>query len=76
MLRQISRRGRLEAALYDRANSELKKLASILDPANKPALSATLSSTTIAEILIKAPSLLDMEYQALLQYLQHTGHPY
>jgi hypothetical protein len=47
MLRQMSRRGRLEAALYDRANGELKKLASILDPANEPALSATLSSTTI-----------------------------
>lgn len=76
MLRQMSRRGRLEATLYDRTNSELKKLASILDPANDPALSATLSSSTIAEILIKAPPLLDMEYQALLQYLQHTGRPY
>ncbi|KAF8219817.1 hypothetical protein L208DRAFT_1545790 [Tricholoma matsutake] len=46
-------------------------LASLMD--NPP---VPLKSTEVADILEKAPSLLDVEYNELLHYLHQTGRPY
>ncbi|PPQ74622.1 hypothetical protein CVT26_007466 [Gymnopilus dilepis] len=77
MLRQHSRRARLEALLYDGTKPGTKELASVLNPS--PGIhvqdqSSAVSPTDAAEILARAPELDEEEYSALLQYLQNTGH--
>jgi hypothetical protein len=77
MLRQHSRRARLEALLHDGTKPGTKELASILNSsADMPPQSklTALSPTEAADILAGAPKLDEAEYGELLQYLQHTGH--
>lgn len=78
MLRQMSRRARLDAFLHDRLDDGLTELSDILHPLEVPAdhPSTPLKPTEVAGILAKAPQLEDVEYNALLQYLQLTGRPY
>ncbi|KDR65037.1 hypothetical protein GALMADRAFT_82353, partial [Galerina marginata CBS 339.88] len=78
MLRQISRRGRLEAKLHDGADKASKKLAPILDP---PSLFDSKShgddNLRVNSLwMIKASALNDSEYDTLLSYLHQTGRPY
>lgn len=78
MLRQMTRRARVEALLHDSKDSDLHKLATILDPLyssltnNNPTI---LSGAEQAHILAQGIMLTDTEYRALLQYLHLTGRP-
>jgi hypothetical protein len=76
MLRQFSRRARLEALLHDGTRPGMKEFSSILNSsAESPRHTSSTSLTPIeaAEVLAQAPKLDDREYGSLLQYLQHTG---
>lgn len=74
MLRQMSRRAHINATL----ESDAKELADILEPVDHSVneTPALLNPTEVANILAKGSNLQDIEYNALLQYLQNTGHPY
>lgn len=76
MLRQMSRRARLDALLHDGGGS--KELADILEPvdASIKGVPTLLKPTEVAMVLSKAPHLNEMEYGALLHYLQVSGQPY
>ena len=79
MLRQMSRRGRVDALLHDGLQDDkMNGLANILQPAVKTSdFSPTpLDSTGIAAVLKKASDLPRDAYDALLDYLQATGHQY
>lgn len=79
MLRQMSRRGRVDALLHDGLqDGKMNGLADILRPAVKTSdLSPTpLDSAGIAAVLKKASDLPRDAYDALLDYLQATGHQY
>lgn len=69
MLHQMSRRAYLDALLH--SNNAMKELSDILEPVDisvdDPPV--PLKSTKVVEILEKAPSLLDAEYNGLLHYL-------
>ena len=76
MLRQMSRRAYIDALLH--SDDAIKELSDILEPVvisvDDPPV--PLKSTEVAEILERAPSLLDVEYNGLLHYLHQTGRPY
>lgn len=57
---------------------DLSDLASALEPVSLSLDDATprLQPLEIADILQHAPALHPLDYNALLQYLQHTGRPY
>jgi hypothetical protein len=81
MLRQLSRRGRVDAMLKDGLTSGdalSNGLAQILQEKEESADYAhrPVSPAQIAEILKKAPVLPSEQYAALLQYLQLTGRQY
>ena len=76
MLCQMSRRAYIDALLH--SDDAIKELSDILEPVvisvDDPPV--PLKSTEVAEILERAPSLLDIEYNGLLHYLHQTGRPY
>lgn len=75
MLRQMSRRARLDALLHDSEDARL--LANILDPVTQSVeIITTISPADQAKILAEAPKLPEADYNALLQYLHQTGRPY
>ena len=79
MLRQMSRRGRVDALLQDGLqDGRMNGLANILQPAVKTSdFSPTpLDSAEIAAVFKKASNLPRDAYDALLVYLQATGHQY
>ena len=79
MLRQMSHRGRVDALLQDGLqDGKMNGLANILQPAVKTSdLSPTpLDSAEITAVFKKAPNLPQDAYDALLVYLQATGHQY
>ena len=78
MLRQMSRRARLDAMLSDATADESHELARLLKSAYGivDAPNTSLKPSDIATILMKAPKLEDTEYTALLYYLQSTGRPH
>lgn len=76
MLCQMSRRAHINAALHDVDGPT--ELANILEPINLSvdAAPVPLSPSEVSNVLKKARDLQGIEYNALLQYLQHTGRPY
>lgn len=73
MLRQMSRRAHVDALLH--IENDLKDLCNILEPAvDGPPVS--LKSTEVADVLAKAPQLVEVDYNDLLHYLHQTGRPY
>ncbi|KAF8068046.1 hypothetical protein FPV67DRAFT_1669907 [Lyophyllum atratum] len=75
MLRQMSRRARIDALLHDEDGS--RDLADTLDPIHVSMdTPLPLKPTEVSEILLKAPALSPEEYNALLYYLHLTGRPY
>ena len=79
MLRQMSRRGQVDALLQDGLqDGKMNGLANILLPVVKISdLSPTpLDSAEIAAVFKKASNLPQDAYDALLVYLQPTGHQY
>ena len=76
MLCQMSRRSYIDALLHN--DNDIKELSDILEPVDTSVDDppVPLKSTEMAEILEKAPSLLDVEYNRLLHYLHQTGRPY
>jgi hypothetical protein len=76
MLHQMSRQANINAALHE--TDSTRELGDILDPVDVSADAAPyqLKPSELVHILAKAPRLLNTEYIALLQYLQHTGRPY
>ncbi|KAL1657506.1 hypothetical protein GGF50DRAFT_12706, partial [Schizophyllum commune] len=76
MMRQMCRRGRLEAQIQDEPEAgELRQLSAILLRDEEVASTGTAlaSSTSPTSALIDLP---DDAYNALLHYLQQTGRPY
>ncbi|KAJ7174176.1 hypothetical protein C8R43DRAFT_873624 [Mycena crocata] len=81
MIRQVSRRGRLEAYLneeqFQDSEGHIDGLSRILDPkrGNPPRLTAPkqLLPAEVAEIIAKGKELLPHYYQMLLLYLRSTG---
>jgi len=78
MLRQISRRGRLEALLQDKQDEASQNLAPILAPENLSGGGppGVLKPSETAKFFTKALMLPDADYDALVNYLQFTGRPY
>jgi len=79
MLHQMSCRGQVDALLHDGLqDNKMNGLANILRPAVKTSdFSPTpLDSTEIAAVLKKASDLPWDAYDALLDYIQATGHQY
>lgn len=75
MLRQMSRRARVDALLHD--HKDTQELANILEPVlSSTEIPVSLKPTDTAEFLKKATPLLDVDYNSLLQYLNATGRPY
>jgi hypothetical protein len=76
MLRQMSRRACVDALLH--SGDDLKELCDILEPVDMstdgPLL--PLKPTEVADVLAKAPGLLEVDYNDLLHYLHQTGRPY
>src|ERR1700761_9772251 len=80
MLRQMARRGRLEAKLNDEQadGGPVGQLAQILHPATAASTKAAqlLSEQEVAKILKDAKDLDDDDYQMLLQYQTSKGLPW
>ncbi len=76
MLRQMSRRSRLAAMLYD--DNQIEDMANILEPKNatQTNVNVNIGPMEQAEFLKKSHKLTEDEYGALLQYLQDAGQPY
>ena len=79
MLRQMSRRGQVDALLQDGLqDGKMNGLANILQPAVKTSdFSPTpLDSAETVAVFKKASNLPQDAYDSLLVYLQATGHQY
>jgi hypothetical protein len=76
MLHQMSHQAHVDALLH--SEDDLRKLCDVLEPADI-AISdcpVPLQLTEVANILAKAPCLLDVDYSNLLDYFHQTGRPY
>src|SRR5258708_31374351 len=81
MLRQLSRRGRVDAMIKDVLPGDdtlSNGLAEILQEKEKPVdyAPSPVSPAEVAAILKNAPIFLPEHYTTLLQYLQFTGRQY
>ena len=79
MLRQLSRRGRIDAMLKDGLDTSSDGLAEILQENEKPPADYAHSPVSPVEnvaILKNTPILPPEHYTALLRYLQFTGRQY
>ncbi|KAJ7123995.1 hypothetical protein C8R43DRAFT_899328 [Mycena crocata] len=84
MIRQVSRRGRLEAYMNEKqftdSEGHIDRLAQILDPnRGNPTHMTTVKELDTAEeakILSKAKDLPSLHYKLLLAYLRSTGQPW
>ncbi|KAF8239983.1 hypothetical protein L208DRAFT_1235520, partial [Tricholoma matsutake] len=76
MLRQMSHQACVDALLH--SEDLLKELCDILEPTNMAMDDhpVHLWATEVADILAKAPCLLEVDYHNLLDYLHQTGRPY
>jgi hypothetical protein len=76
MLCQMSRQARVDALLH--SENHLKELCDILEPGDMAMDDhpVPLQPTEVADILAKAPCLLEVDYNSLLDYLHQTGRLY